>query len=52
MKKCSLWEAPMWEQLVKDCILYEGAGEQCEEEGTAKIKCYELTTSRWVGEKR
>ena len=49
LKNSSLWEGPMLEQFVKDCLLQEGphtgAGKQCEEEGVAEMKCYELTTT-------
>lgn len=39
----------MLEKLVKVCILWEGshteAGEKCEQEGVAKMNCYELTAT-------
>ncbi|KAK4810932.1 hypothetical protein QYF61_013340 [Mycteria americana] len=49
MKNCSPWEGPMLEKVVKDCLLWvgphTGAGEECEEEGVAERKHYELTTT-------
>lgn len=34
---------------LKDCMLWQGphavAGEECEEEGEAEVKCYELTAT-------
>jgi len=46
-RNSSSWEGPTLAQLVKDCILWEGphagAGEEREEEGAAKTKCYQPT---------
>lgn len=37
--------APMLEQFVKDCVAHVGAGKDCEKEGVAETKCYELTAA-------
>lgn len=47
LKKCSLWEGSVLEKFVKDCIPWvrtHTEAEQCEEEGAAEMKHYELTT--------
>lgn len=49
MKNSSPRERLTWEQLTKDCILWEGLqtgpGKECKDEGAAETKCYELTTA-------
>jgi len=49
VKNCSLWERPISEKLMKGCLLWVGpharAGEECEDEGVAEMKCYELTVT-------
>jgi len=46
VKNCRLWEGPTLKKITKDCIKWEGpyagAGEECEEEGAAERKSYEL----------
>ena len=45
LKYGSLWEGPTLEQFMKDCIPHAGAGEDCEEEGVAETKHYELSAT-------
>ena len=49
VKNCSPWEGLTLEKFVEDCLPWEGphtgAGEECEEEKVAEMKCYELTTT-------
>jgi len=49
VKNCSPWEGVILEKLLKDCVSWErphaGAGEECEEEGVAETKRYEVTTT-------
>ena len=49
MKDCSPWEGLTLEKFVEDCLLWEGphggAGEECEEEGSAETMCDELTAT-------
>ena len=47
MKNCSLWEWPMLEKFVEDCLpgeeVHARAGDECEEEGVAEKR--ELTAT-------
>jgi len=47
LKNCSKWARLTLDQFVENCIRQEGphsgAGEECEEEGTAETTCDKLT---------
>ena len=49
MKNCSLWEGLTLEKFKQSCLLWEGpyagAGEECEEEGSAETTCDEMSTT-------